>query len=225
MERVLDDKEYFERSHRGDFEARYPYFSAIAAALIERFHPRVVLDIGCAGGDFIYAFREQGIAAYGIDPSEYGLRHSVKAAQGYLCQAVAEALPFGQDSFDLVTAYHVVEHLQNPNYFIGEARRILKPGGILFITTTIAPLGVVRPWQILRIQRDTTHVSLCSKSYWVRTFEARGFRLVGDLQKLVVKDPPSFWGGQTLLKFGTVGRWLESKLAGYIRESFLFELR
>ena len=45
------------------------------------------------------------------------------------------ALPYDDDSFDLVTASEVIEHLQDYRHLIREAHRLLKPGGLFVLTT------------------------------------------------------------------------------------------
>jgi ubiquinone/menaquinone biosynthesis C-methylase UbiE len=55
-------------------------------------------------------------------------------------QALADALPFRDGHFDIVTANMVVEHLNNPNVQFAEVKRVLKPNGI-FIFHTVNETG------------------------------------------------------------------------------------
>ena len=50
-------------------------------------------------------------------------------------QASCEALPFADASFDLVAAFEVIEHLEHWQRTSDEARRVLKPAGVLLVST------------------------------------------------------------------------------------------
>jgi ubiquinone/menaquinone biosynthesis C-methylase UbiE len=52
-----------------------------------------------------------------------------------LVQGDALNLPFKDESFDIVTAFEVIEHLYDPQKALGEIRRILKMDGIALIST------------------------------------------------------------------------------------------
>lgn len=46
-----------------------------------------------------------------------------------------EPIPFEQDTFDLVLAVHIIEHLKDPLHFFQECLRVLKPGGKIYLET------------------------------------------------------------------------------------------
>ena len=52
-----------------------------------------------------------------------------------LVKGNAEVLPFGDMKFDFLITLHLIEHLFQPELFINEAKRVLKPGGILILAT------------------------------------------------------------------------------------------
>jgi 2-polyprenyl-6-hydroxyphenyl methylase/3-demethylubiquinone-9 3-methyltransferase len=99
---------------------------------------RRLLDVGCGGGFLCEEFARIGFDVTGIDPS------SLKAAKAHAAQnclridyqkARAEALPFGDSSFDYVSCCDVLEHVDNVNETIAEIARVLKPGGLFFYDT------------------------------------------------------------------------------------------
>src|SRR3989338_3523493 len=86
-----------------------------------------VLDIGCGNGHFLSRLREQGCQnLQGVDIANYlqdkSIAHSVVDIN-------VEKLPFPDNSFDVVTAFQVLEHLENYFLIEQEIKRILKPGG------------------------------------------------------------------------------------------------
>ncbi len=91
---------------------------------------RRVVDIGCALGWSLDAAREAGFEPSGVELSEHaaaeaGRRHPVK-------RSTAE---FASESFDALTLVDVVEHVWDPVSLLREARRLLRPGGRLVLTT------------------------------------------------------------------------------------------
>jgi SAM-dependent methyltransferase len=91
-----------------------------------------LLDFGCGWGNFLSAARETGWDAVGIevDPAkiDFARKHGLNAVQGDL---LAGTFPAG--SFDAIIAQQVFEHLYQPAAYLEEIRRLLRPGGIVFI--------------------------------------------------------------------------------------------
>jgi len=94
-----------------------------------------VLDVGCSNGSLLAALRERGWQVEGIEMDEVAAEYArssrgLKVTQG----SAEEALPgMPADSFDVVTMWHLLEHLHDPVGALGHVRRILKPGGILML--------------------------------------------------------------------------------------------
>jgi ubiquinone/menaquinone biosynthesis C-methylase UbiE len=98
-----------------------------------------VLEIGAADG-ILLDFLNKNLKlrrAVGIEPSLECI-HLGKDRNVELIQAVGEHLPFIEDSFNIIVAASVIDHLTDVNLFLKEAHRVLKPKGIL-IATAIVP--------------------------------------------------------------------------------------
>jgi len=93
------------------------------------------LDIGCFRGDFLFGAKEFGWNVYGTEISkeavDYGKEnYDLDIHLGSLLDA-----NFENDYFDVVTLFDVLEHLTNPNKYLAEIFRILRPGGLLYLDT------------------------------------------------------------------------------------------
>jgi SAM-dependent methyltransferase len=80
--------------------------------------------------------------------------------------------PFADDSFDVVITFQVIEHIQDDVQFLKEIHRVLKPGGLVIITTPNRPMSLSRnPWHI-REYTGKELGDLCRKIF--RTVEVKG---------------------------------------------------
>lgn len=93
-----------------------------------------LLDVGCSSGALLMTARALGFAAEGVEPSagpaETARRAGLKVFTGFL-----EDARYPDATFDAVILMEVIEHLRNPRPVLAECRRILKPCGVLLITT------------------------------------------------------------------------------------------
>lgn len=219
------DQDYYQK-HGFEWDVDIPFFLVIARTLVEKFRPRSVLDIGCGIGYLVHCFNELGVEAYGVDVSEYATGQSPESVRAALFNVDCEfeKLPFEAETVDMVTATELLEHLQNHNHLISEIKRILRPGGTVFITTP------KKHWDIfMRIIMggEPTHVNVQSKSYWIRTFESHGFHYISDvpawkdalyakkhaMRKVIGTRPPTSKIARLLVKFGKGGKCLRAELA------------
>lgn len=102
-----------------------------------------ILDVGCGTGANLEMLSEFGDAE-GVDISGEALSFCRERGLGKVKQGAAEALPFDDGSFDLVTGLDVVEHLDDDLAGLREMRRILRPGGhaLVFVPAFMFLWGV-----------------------------------------------------------------------------------
>ena len=121
---------------------------------------RRVLDCGCGDGYHAVTAELIGpelIQLIGIDVALASL--SSNRAIRLKAAADAEAIPFGNECFDLVVCESVLEHLQAPGRFLQEAFRVLQPNGKLMILTS----GRWHPFMLLnRVMQSRLAVKLLS---------------------------------------------------------------
>lgn len=104
------------------------------------FDVKKVLDVGCALGYSVEAFREIGVDAWGVDYSNYAVAHCTPPAAGYIYQADLLSGTFFEDAaFDMVMAFEVLEHLppDDVSKAISELRRITSS----YLVATIPSVG------------------------------------------------------------------------------------
>lgn len=95
---------------------------------------RRMLDVGCHIGVMVELAQEHGWEAWGVEPSTWASEHARSRGLHIITGTLTDAqLP--ENYFDLVTMWDVIEHLSDPAREIGNAYRVLKPGGILAIHT------------------------------------------------------------------------------------------
>jgi 2-polyprenyl-3-methyl-5-hydroxy-6-metoxy-1,4-benzoquinol methylase len=100
-----------------------------------------ILDVGCGDGVISEPIMKMGnyVAALEL-PTVATLAKKCKVST--VMAGDAEELAFASESFDLVIASEVVEHLWQPQSFLGEAHRVLKPSGYMIIETPEGEKGL-----------------------------------------------------------------------------------
>jgi ubiquinone/menaquinone biosynthesis C-methylase UbiE len=106
----------------------------VATAYAARMPLRTHLDIGPGTGRLIALFRERlGVQSAACDYTEALIK--LPGQKVDIVNLNTERLPYGDHSFDVVTATEVVEHLERYRAVLRDIYRVLKPGGLCILTT------------------------------------------------------------------------------------------
>ena len=142
MDRLLEATYQVEQQHFWWKGLRSFARPLVADALADRPDPRI-LDCGCGTGANLVMLGEFGHAS-GFDVSFRGLELAHRYGQWRVTQARITEMPFGDESFDLVTAFDVLYSLSEEEEAaaLAEILRVLKPGGTLIVN--VAALTILR---------------------------------------------------------------------------------
>lgn len=118
-----------------------PYF-AVEKALLSQPGMERILDLGCANGWNMSRFAQYGHTALGIDMVPERVR--LASVHGPALVASGLQVPAASGSFDVVYVQHVLHHIGDVAAALEEARRVLRPGGLLFLIETIEDNPIIR---------------------------------------------------------------------------------
>jgi SAM-dependent methyltransferase len=139
-----------------------------------------VIDLGCGNAPYKEDITKHTDQYTGVDwPHSYHDRRDIDVYAN-----LVEGLPFQDEHADTVTALKVLEHLSEPDYFLSECKRILRPRGRLFILVPFV-------WQIHEAPHDYFRYTKYGLEYLL---EKHGFV---DIQ---IREKTGFWE-MWILKF------------------------
>ena len=133
-----DDYISHTNSQRNLFEKAYHLVRVISLKrklkLIESFHPeeKKLLDFGCGTGDFLQVAKQNNWIVSGIEPNEKA-RIIANTKTNNSVFEVEHLMKIEPNSFDVITLWHVLEHLPKLEEHISILKSTLKPKGILII--------------------------------------------------------------------------------------------
>ena len=125
-------------SKRNMFEKVYHLIRTVSLkkklSLINSFQSeeKKLLDIGCGTGDFLQIAQQSNWSVSGIEPNEQARRIANKKTNNSIFE-IEQLLKFESNSFDVITLWHVLEHLPNLEDHIRVFKKLLKPNGTLII--------------------------------------------------------------------------------------------
>lgn len=157
---------------------------------------RVALDVATGAGHTALALapRFERVVASDLTPRmlETAAKHAREVGVGNVefRQADAEALPFEDASFDLVSCRIAPHHFDDVGRFVSEVARVLKPGGVFLLEDSVVPDDPEAAEFLNRAEklRDATHVRSLAASEWRALLLGAG--LTPEAEQLFAKPHP-----------------------------------
>jgi ubiquinone/menaquinone biosynthesis C-methylase UbiE len=187
--------------------------------LIELTRPRPdwhALDVATGAGHTAYAFAPHVARVWATDITEemMSLVREQADKRGLanlrVAYAKAEALPFEDDSFDLVTCRIAPHHFESIARFLDEARRVLKRTGTFALVDNVVPEGSVGDYMnAFERFRDPSHIRAWTMQEWRDALRQHGFAVTHE-EQLAKTMEFSSWAGR---HDATMQRLLRSMLA------------
>lgn len=144
-----------------------------------------VLDVATGGGFTALAFAPHVARVTALDVSPQMLAQTRRRAEAAGIRSLtcvegsAEAMPFEERAFDLITCRIAPHHFLSVPRFLAEVRRLLRPGGRLLVADTSAPEDPeAADWQNrVEVLRDPSHVRDYTRQEWQRMVEHAGLKI------------------------------------------------
>lgn len=148
-----------------------------------------LLDVGCGFGDFLLSARKCGFEPFGTELEPDQARRAAAASGADVRAGEPDKCSFEPGSFDVVTMWHVLEHMEDPLGTLRAVRSLLKPGGLAVVAVPDAGSWAARlfggywagydmPRHLLDFSRQTLEATLAragfrteQASYFMGTFD------------------------------------------------------
>jgi 2-polyprenyl-3-methyl-5-hydroxy-6-metoxy-1,4-benzoquinol methylase len=136
-----------------------------------------VLEVGVRDGSF-GALAAADYEYVGIDPASAAARHARARGLEVYCATLSSFVNTGP-AFDAITLFHVFENMADPHDTLGRIKDLIKPGGVLFLSTfdTEGIIYIVTERKRM-IQNFRTHLILYSRSALIELLEHSGFEII-----------------------------------------------
>lgn len=185
MQNKKFEEKYFSGYYRGnvgdftkkDLDKSINWFSGWFKFLeryvsLKKGNGRKVLEVGASIGGASSILADRGFEVFASDTSEYALKRALKLAKevgrkiSFYRFDVQDEIPIS-GAFDIIYAFEVIEHLENPLKAIKNMHSKLKTKGVLICST---------PDKNYDKSSDPTHISVKTKKEWTKIFKEAGFK-------------------------------------------------
>lgn len=160
LQRIYDEEYFRTRGTEQKWKRRAQY-------IIDQFHPKKTLDIGCSWGQLTHHLNNNGVDAFGIDGSDVAISKVEKSIKHkvYKVNFNTDSFPFEENTFDLITGFYSIEHIHNFSFFTNELKRVLRDDGLAWFLTPNEG------------ENERTEADVFSNTFedWRKIFEKYGF--------------------------------------------------
>jgi 2-polyprenyl-3-methyl-5-hydroxy-6-metoxy-1,4-benzoquinol methylase len=182
----IDPLNYYQKHYRvrykGTFTPKKKHIFRAAHAALNRLDilkhllkPRWrVLEVGSGGGEFLYLLKKLGCDAFGIEPNEGYAGYAKSEYQLNIKTGFLQNTQFEENSFEMVTLWHVFEHMDNPAEALKKIHSFLVTDGLLVIEVPNVEATCQSPNNTFH----TAHLYNFNQSTLSRIAERAGFTVV-----------------------------------------------
>lgn len=143
---------------------------------------KTILDIGCGTGDFLEACKNNDWKITGVEPNERARNLTIKKTDIGIFINIEEVIENTSNKFDVITMWHVLEHVPNLQEYINSLKNLLKSNGVLIIAVpnykSHDAVYYEKFWAAYDVPRHLWHFSQKSINLLFKDF---GFELVKTL--------------------------------------------
>jgi ubiquinone/menaquinone biosynthesis C-methylase UbiE len=176
---------YDARYYTGAMPSLYADYDAYArASLADEWRNRLahleavggmgtLLDVGCATGQFLVVAQERGWSVAGVELSSWAAQQARERVGAVIYEQGVpnSSLPAG--AFDAITMWDCIEHLTDPTAALDDIYRLLKPGGLLMLSTGAVPHRdpmvmshwYYPPWHLYYFAEETIRQLLSARNF------------------------------------------------------------
>lgn len=186
----------------------------------ERVRPRL-LDIGCGLGYFLDVAQDVGFDVTGVEFNPGAVRKMREKYAFPVHEGAVETLAVPAGSFDVVTMFDVIEHLHDPFGTLECMYKLLRPGGMVAISTMDSESIMSRLLgkRLEDFRRTREHLYFFSRKSITKILESRGFsvykirsyghtfELAFLFERMVIINRPIFLSARWLVTKLGMGRW------------------
>ena len=104
-----------------------------------------ILDAGAGGGEVVYVLRRFGCDASGIEPDEHYAQHARDVLAVPVRTGFVQDQSFPPGSFDVITMYHALEHVEDPSAILSQLRAWIVANGTLYIEVPSVEARCIAP--------------------------------------------------------------------------------
>jgi 2-polyprenyl-3-methyl-5-hydroxy-6-metoxy-1,4-benzoquinol methylase len=184
LSRYYQSEEYISHSSSSESITDKIYYSVRNYAIKKKFNlinkhfkSCKILDIGCGTGEFLNYFKAKGWDTTGIEPNETARKTAIEK-YGLKVHLENQLDKFKKSSFEVITMWHVLEHVPDLNFRIEQLKSLIKENGVLIIAVPNIDSKDSKTygkyWAALDVPRHLYHFN---QSTIKKLFEKFGFEL------------------------------------------------
>ena len=201
------DRSFYEQLHlssRSSAEEIVPF-------LLEKYHPKSIIDVGCGGGEFINEFKQSGVSAIGVE-GDWVLPLYEKHPEWLIIANLSEKIEI-KTVFDIALCLEVAEHIHE-SFSDTLIENLVSLSNRIVFSAAIPG------------QSGTGHINLRYPEYWAKKFAKHGFFLEYDPRsEFWSNEKVAPWYSQNLLVFANSSIFhLDFKLPRTLRHPEIFSI-